>query len=68
LGDVDTGKPSPENDWFFNIERILEFVDIDDLPWMKKNFTAEQVEKRVRKSRVLTQWVLAFCRAAGYAS
>ena len=66
--DVDTGKLSPKKDWFFIIERILGFGDIDDLLWMKKNFTAEQIEKTVRKSRILPQKSLAFCRAAGYAS
>ena len=65
--DVDTGKLSPENDWFFIIERILEFGDIDDLLWMKTNFTAKQIEETVRKSRILTQRSLAFCRAAEYA-
>jgi len=65
--DVDTGKLSPENDWFFIIERILEFGDIDDLLWMKTNFTAKQIEETVRKSRILRQRSLAFCRAAGYA-
>jgi hypothetical protein len=68
FGDVDTGKLSPKKDWFFIIERILEFGDIDDLLWMKKNFTAKQIEETVRKSRILTQKSLAFCRAAGYAS
>jgi len=66
--DVDTGKLSPGKDWFFIIERILEFGDIDDLLWMKKHFTAKQIEETVRKSRILTQKSLAFCRAVGYAS
>ena len=66
--DVDTGKLSPGKDWFFIIERILEFGDIDDLLWMKKNFTAKQIEETVQRSRILTQMSLAYCKAVGYAS
>jgi hypothetical protein len=58
---------SPESDWFFIIERILEFGDIDDLKWMKKTFTAEQIRETVGKSRVLTRRTLSFCKASGYA-
>jgi hypothetical protein len=66
--DIDAGSLSPEVHWFFIIERILEFGDIDDLRWMKENFTPEQIKDTVKKSRVLTQRSLAFCKVSGYAS
>jgi len=40
--DIEPGGLSPESHWFFIIERILEFGDIDDLRWMKKHFTPGQ--------------------------
>ena len=66
--DVDTAKLSPERDWFFIIERVLEYGDIDDLLWMKKRFTINQIEETVRRSQILTQRSLAYCKAVGYAS
>jgi Family of unknown function (DUF6922) len=66
--DVDTEKLSAEKDWFFIIERVLEFGDVDDLLWMKKRFTIHQIEETVRRSRILTQRSLAYCKAVGYAS
>lgn len=69
--DIEPVSLSAESHWFFIIERILEFGDIDDLRWMKKNFTPEQIKRtveNVEKSRVLTQRSLSFCRASGYAS
>lgn len=66
--DIEPGGLSPESHWFFIIERILEFGDIDDLRWMKNNFTPEQIRHTAEKSRVLTQRSLAFCKAFGYAS
>ncbi|MBM4137534.1 MAG: hypothetical protein FJ241_11995 [Nitrospira sp.] len=66
--DVDNNKLSRENDWFFIIERILEFGDIDDLVWMKRNFTSEQIKETIRKSRILTQRTLSYCKASGHAS
>ena len=66
--DIDPAYLSPESHWSFIIERILEFGDIDDLIWMKKNFTPVQIRHSVRKSRVLSRRSLAFCKAAGYAS
>jgi hypothetical protein len=66
--DVDPYSLSPKIHWFFIIERILEFGDIDDLRWMKQNFTPEQIRYTAQKSRVLTQKSLAFCKVTGYAS
>ncbi|MEW6584694.1 MAG: hypothetical protein AB1442_03675, partial [Nitrospirota bacterium] len=65
--DVETALLSPKKDWFFIIERILEFGDIDDLKWMKENFTPEQIRDTVGKSRILTPRSLSFCKASGYA-
>jgi hypothetical protein len=36
--DVDIDQLSPERDWFFIIERILEHGDIDDFEWMRNFF------------------------------
>jgi hypothetical protein len=66
--DVDAESLSTESHWFFIIERILEFGDIDDLRWLKVNFTPEQIRYTAQKSRVLTQRSIAFCKASGYAS
>jgi hypothetical protein len=46
FGDVDTALLSPESDWFFIIERILEFGDIDDLKWMKKTLRQNRSKQR----------------------
>jgi hypothetical protein len=68
LGDVDPSGLSPEIHWFFIIERILEFGDIDDLRWMKEHFTPEQIRYTAQKSRILSQRSRAFCNAVRYAS
>lgn len=66
--DTDTDSISIERHWFFIIERILEFGDIDDLKWMKEHFSLEQIRHTAQKSRVLSQRSRAFCKASGYAS
>ncbi len=66
--DVDTEKLSYENDWFFIIERILEFGDIDDILWMKETFPEEKIKGTVRKSRILSNRTRSYCQASGYAS
>jgi hypothetical protein len=66
--DVEPGSLSPESHWFFIIERILEFGDIDDLRWLKKTFTPEQIASTVKKSRNLSRRTISYCKAAGYAS
>jgi len=66
--DIDIERLSFENDWFFIIERILEFGDIDDLSWMKKTFKKEQIRDTVHKSRILSRRTLSYCRASGYVS
>lgn len=55
LRDVDATKLSSERDWFFIIERVLEFGDIDDLLWMKKRFKINQIEETVRRSGILSK-------------
>ena len=66
--DVDSEKLSSDRDWFFIIERILEFGDIDDLFWMKQTFPEEKIKKTVQKSRALSNRTRSYCQASGYAS
>ncbi|MBI4687409.1 MAG: hypothetical protein HY756_06475 [Nitrospirae bacterium] len=66
--DVDRGKLSPEKDWYFIIERILEFGDIDDVLWMESTFPREEITDTVKESRILSKRTRSYCKAAGYAS
>ena len=66
--DVDRNWLSPEKDWFFIVERILEFGDIDDLVWLKETFSEEKIKNTVQKSRILSDKTRAYCKASGYAS
>ena len=66
--DVDREKLSYENDWFFIIERILEFGDIDDLFWMKETFPKEKIKDTIKQSRILSDRTRSYCKASGYAS
>jgi hypothetical protein len=66
--DVDRKKLSVDKDWFFIIERILEFGDIDDLFWMKQIFPQDKIKNTVKKSRILSKRTHSYCKAAGYAS
>jgi hypothetical protein len=66
--DVDPENLSSEKDWFFIIERILEFGDIDDLLRMKRIFSEEQIKIVVQKSRILSPRTRSYCNASGYAS
>jgi len=64
--DVDIEKISPENDWFFIIERILEYGDIDDFEWMQKIFSKELIETVLKKSRIITKRTHSLMKALGY--
>ena len=66
--DVDREKLSPEKDWYFIIERILEFGDIDDVIWMELTFSRDKITETLKKSRILSNRTRAYCEAAGYAS
>jgi len=66
--DVDNDGLSSKKDWFFIIERILEFGDIDDLLWMKKTFPEKEIKITVQKSRILSPKTRSYCKATGYAS
>lgn len=66
--DVDNDGLSNGKDWFFIIERILEFGDIDDLLWMKKTFPEKEIKTTVQKSRILSPKTRSYCKTAGYAS
>jgi hypothetical protein len=64
--DVDIDQLSPERDWFFIIERILEHGDIDDFEWMRKFFSEEQINTVLRKSRNISKRTISLCKALGY--
>ena len=66
--DVDPETLSTERDWFFIIERILEFGDIDDLLRMKRIFPEEKIKTVAQKSRILSPRTRSYCNASGYAS
>ncbi len=66
--DVDINKLSIEKDWFFIIERILEFGDIDDFLRMKKAFPEEKIKTVFQKSRILSPRTRSYCNTLGYAS
>ena len=66
--DVDNNNLSNEKDWFFIIERILEFGDIDDFLLMKKTFSEEKIKTVVQKSRILSPRTRSYCNTSGYAS
>lgn len=66
--DVDSNELSKEKDWFFIIERILEFGDIDDFFWMQEAFPAVKIRDTVQKSRVLSARTRSYCNISGYAS
>lgn len=66
--DVDRNRLSPGKDWFFIIERVLEFGDIDDLFWLKETFPEEKIKNTVQKSRILSGKTRAYCKASGYVS
>ncbi len=64
--DVNIDQLSPERDWFFIIERILEHGDIDDFEWMKKSFSEEKIKSVLKKSRSISKKTHALLRALGY--
>ncbi len=66
--DVDRERLSRKKDWYFIIERILEFGDIDDLSWMKSTFPKDKITETIKKSRVLSNRTRSYCKAVGYAS
>jgi hypothetical protein len=66
--DIDIEKLSIEKDWFFIIERTLEFGDIDDLIWIQSTFSREQIKEVTKQSRILSPITRSFCRVIGYAS
>lgn len=66
--DVIIGKLSKETNWFFIIERILEYGDIEDWVWLKENFTTDQIVEVESKSRILSPKTRAFLKVMGYVS
>jgi len=66
--DVAAEKLNKETDWFFIIERILEYGDIEDWSWLKENFTNEQIAEVGSTSRVLRPKTKAFLKVMRYAS
>ena len=66
--DVDKDKLSLERDWYFIIERILEFGDIDDVLWMESTFPKDKITETIKKSRILSNKTRLYCKAVGYAA
>ncbi len=66
--DVFTDRLCKETNWFFIIERVLEYGDIEDWSWLKKNFTNEQIAAVGSKSRILNPKTKAFLKVMGYVS
>lgn len=66
--DVDRKKLSLEKDWYFIIERILEFGDIDDVLWMESVFSKDKIAETIKSSRGLSRKTRSYCKAVGYAS
>lgn len=66
--DVAAEKLNKETDWFFIIERVLEYGDIEDWAWLKENFSNEQITEVGSKSRILGPKTKAFLRVMRYAS
>lgn len=64
--DVNTEKLFSEQNWYFIIERILEFGDIDDYFWMKSVFKKKQINNVIKSSRGLSSRTCSFCKAIGY--
>lgn len=64
--DVDMRKLSVEKDWYFIIERIFEFGDMNDYLWLQSAFSREQINTVVKSSRILSVKTRSFCRVAGY--
>ena len=66
--DVDVEALSIEREWFFIIERVLEFGDIQDLECLLLTFSTDQIQSVIKHSRILSPRTLSFCKAIGYAS
>jgi hypothetical protein len=66
--DVDLEALSIEKDWFFIIERVLEFGDIQDLKCLVLTFSKDQIQSVIKNSRILSPRTISFCNAIGYAS
>lgn len=56
--DVDGEKLEPERDWFFIIERIVEYGDLKDFEWLKENFPSEKIRYVLKTSRILSKKTL----------
>lgn len=65
--DVEIENLSIERDWFFIIERVLEFGDIQDLKCLLLTFSKDQIQSVIKNSRILSPRTLSFCKAIGYA-
>ncbi|NWF51901.1 MAG: hypothetical protein HXY47_02345 [Nitrospirae bacterium] len=66
--DVEIETLSIEKDWFFIIERVLEFGDIKDLKCLVLTFSKDQIQSVIKNSRILSPRTISFCNAIGYAS
>ncbi|MCX7792970.1 MAG: hypothetical protein N2257_00975 [Thermodesulfovibrionales bacterium] len=60
--DVDIERLNPEIDWYFIIERIAEYGDIEDFEWMRKNFLPEKISYVIKTSRALSKRTINFLK------
>lgn len=66
--DVAAEKLNKQTDWFFIIERLLEYGDIEDWSWLKENFSHEQISAVATNSRILSPKIKSLLKVMRYAS
>jgi hypothetical protein len=49
--DTNTSNLSPTRDSTYIVERLLELGDFDELEWVNKNYSKEEISKIVKNSR-----------------
>lgn len=52
--DVDFKGLSKEKDYFFIIERLLEFGDLKSVSWLRTVFSEQKIKEVIKKSRGLS--------------
>ncbi len=60
--DVDINRLNPERDWYFIIERIVEYGDLEEIDWLKRNYPPERLRYVMTTSRILSKKTLNFLR------
>lgn len=52
--DTNTTELSPGKNKTYMIERLLELGDLEELEWVNKNFSKQEVKKTIQDSRRIT--------------